>query len=291
MAYTFEYYPKSDTRRRGLAYLRGTPGSRTIVIVHGIDERGDESRLALQKVAMWGGWLNIVAIAVKYKFNIIWVQDSENDTTDSIDYAIEMAQTDLGTPKNKIHLLGYSWGGRRIRIWVSRNLQGAQEIASVMRVSSGGAEVDDWTNTVAAKLPTWIMHAVDDKRTSFTNSLVSFANAMRLDPTAPVYYTEFIAGLDLTFGGHNMLKYVGEWQIAAPTRTKATAGYISNSKLNVPQWWEMNEWRRPTSPNDTYQAPPVVPGEPEPIPAPVVKKQIAILYEDSNGVRSWEYVK
>lgn len=278
MSSGFEYHPKSEARKRGLAYYKNknfAVRQRCVILSHGIDEANSEDLAGVKRSSGWGGWLNIIAMAEKYSFNIIWTNSSQDNTTDEIDYAIAMAEEDLSA--SFIHLLGFSWGGRRIRLWVSRNLEAAKKISTVMRISSGGVDVDDWTNTIAAKLPTWLLHAVDDERTTYKNTLVSYQNAVAMDPSAPVWYTQFNAGQDTVWKGHNMLQKVGDWKIASP----ASATYLNNPVLTLSQWWEMNEWRRGTDPSEKYIPKPVQ------VPAPVVEKKAAfVLYDDG----TWEKV-
>lgn len=266
-----KYLPKT-ANTRGLAVINNN-AARTIILTHGIDERGDESEAALKKVATWGGWLNIRDIADKKGYNVIWVNSSLDDTTDEIDYAIKYSEDILKA--QTIHLLGFSWGGRRYKLWINRNLEAAKRIKTVMRISSGGVDVDDWTNTIAAKLPTWLIHAIDDQRTSYKNTFVSYQNAVAKDPSAPVWYTQFVAGLDKNWQGHNMLQMVGDWKIASP----AKATYLNAPALTLSQWWEMNEWKRGTDPTVAYVK------QPEQAPLPV-KKPAFILYSDG----SWEAV-
>lgn len=272
-AQTIEYHPKSSTRTRGLAYYRNSnfaPGQRLVVVVHGIDERGLEDLAGLRKVATWPGWGNIKVLAEKYKFNLVFTQSNQDNTTDEIDYAISQGAIDLQADTSKIHGFGYSWGGRRWKIWVNRNLEGAKKLKSLMRVSSGGVDIDDATNTIAANLPTWLLHAVDDGRTSYKNSWVTFDNAKRLNPSAPVYYTQYKAKLDTVYNGHNTLKNIGDWTIASVANTNPTPvgypyPYTTSPKVTLNQWWEMNEWKRPSAPEVLYVARPA----PQPIPVPV----------------------
>src|SRR5687768_11895030 len=107
--------PKPKTtitdRRRGLVYGRNdnyNANQPCLILIHGISDGGNETTELLKSSShpMWG---YLKSLADKYGFNIIWTQSSAHNTTDEIDYALEMAVSDLRADPNKLGLLGVSW--------------------------------------------------------------------------------------------------------------------------------------------------------------------------------------
>jgi hypothetical protein len=282
-----EIHSKSADYIRGLVYYKNSnysAGQRVLIVFHGIGERGNETEVDLRRMAGWGGWGNLRNLADKYQFNIIWAQSNEDNSTNEIDYSLSRGIADLKADTNKIHMLGYSWGARRLDLWESLTTPYSHLPKTIMRISQGSINVDDVSNIIKRRRPTWLLHAIDDIKTSYQNSLATFVGAKKIDSTAPVYYTEYIARLDTIFGGHNMLKMLGDWQIAPPYKTKAGPGYTNNSRLSLVQWWEMNEWKSPTPPEAMHQVKPAEGPKPHADTLVVPEKKIIqtiILYSDS----------
>jgi predicted esterase len=267
---------KSSTRRRGLAYYKVGEGLRTIIAVHGIGEGNNETAGGIETENMsWPGWRNIRNAADALKFNIIFTNSSLHDTTDEIDYAIEMAIKDLKTPANKIGGIGLSWGARRWKIWLARDPVNASKLrCGLVRIASGGATYDESKNVAASnpKLPVWIFHSTNDPLVGFMASRSSFDKIKAIDPNYPVYYTQLVPDL-IPADDHNIFPKITSGAITpvfpgvlAPTGVKYP--FTSKPKINIYRWFELNEKYGPTNPEvgEVPSTPIPIPDAPAPTP-------------------------
>lgn len=290
-----EILPKGPTRRRGLAYFKNSkfaPGQRTIIAVNGIGEGNDETKEGIEKENVsWPGWGDLKAAAEALNFNIIWTNSSLNDSTDEIDYAIEMAQKDLQA--GSIGGVGLSWGGRRWRIWLSRASAAALKKmnAGIVRVASGDCSYNEVTNLISSgvRVPIWLHHSTEDPVVPESASRISMQRFAEAKPDYPIYYTEY--GPDGTpENDHNIIGRVTSAG-TIPSKfalSKAATGAkygLTVPTVNIYRWMELNEKNGPTDPATGKMPAAPIPVPPAPQPAEPTATIKAINYAKPTAIQ------
>lgn len=254
-AQTMDTLPKGGEMKRGLAVL-DNGGDMTVVFVNGIGELNDETKnvsTGIPKNIRWAGHERLKALAAKHKFNVIWTNSSLSNTTDEIDWAIEYACKRFGP---NVHVVGLSWGGRRIKLWASRRPVLIPKTVTIL--APGGIDVDDWTPTIELGIRTLRIHSQVDPVVPESCSSVSYIEAKKKDPNAPVNYIELYD--DPVFNDeHNIQRYCSDWMIASSLCNPA----YDTPKMTWLQWAKMNAWSdKFVSITEAYRE--------KPAPAPVV---------------------
>jgi predicted esterase len=283
--------PKSTTRRRGLAYGRNAsfaPGQPVVILINGIGEYNDETNNAttgIPRNCNHGMWDRFKREADLHKYNLVWTNSQRNahDTTDEIDYAIEMAIKDLQCNPRHIILYGYSWGGRRIEVWFFRGTPGAHanKILAAVRIAPGTSNYAAAANIQASDTPVLQFHAKLDPVAAEEESANLFIDVKKLEPDYPIQYCEFAPDGN-TSDDHGIHSITCKGTITGTERTILNSAFnraptgvpaYTTPRMTLWQWWDMLIRFGPhVKISDTYIPVSGPVPVPEPVPVPPSQK-------------------
>lgn len=251
-AYTISYIPEGKDNPTGMAVISpsSTEIKAVIIFLHGIGERGDGSVPALEKLAKWGGMLNLYNAVDYFGIRIIAPQTSDefqhNEINNAIDYAIK-----TGADPDAIHIVANSLGGFGFAREADKDANLPKRLASIIMIVMGpGAGSFTAQNIAASKTPVWFFTSGDDTKNGTSPDVTRNLFAAVTAAGGNAWLTEFANAGHAALGVVSGAFYTregepGAWKMPPAKGTNATHSmydFILNNRRGFP----------PKSPTDNH---------------------------------------